>query len=242
MSIIKSFILKAISSAGCTLYKNTLIPYDAGSMTAGMERMKNLHIHPSTIIDIGAAQGTWTQKALHYWPHANYELIEPLAEQATILDQLKIRYPNINYHLAVAGASAGETFLNVSPDLDGSGVYGDSNENARKVPVVTIDQITAGGTGDILVKLDTHGYELPILQGATEALKRTSLLIIEVYGFAISPTCLVFHELSAYLDNLGFRLIDLVDIVRRPTDNAFWQADAFYARKDNPVFDKNSYA
>ena len=60
---------------------------------------------------------------------------------------------------------------------------------------------------------------------------------MEVYGFKISPTCLVFHEMSDYSSQLGFKLIDIVDIMRRPGDQVFWQADAFYIRKDHPVFE-----
>ena len=242
MSIISSLIRKTLNSAGYTVYKTDMGSHDPGSMAAGLERISKLGIQPGTVVDLGAAQGTWTEKALKIWPAANFELVEPLSEQTGVLDRLKARHPNVGYHLAVAGEVTGETFLNVSPDLDGSGVYGEQAGNARKVPVITIDEIVRGKPGKILIKFDTHGYELPILKGAGEALKRTELLIIEVYGFPISPTCLLFHELSAYLDSVGFRLVDIVDVVRRPGDEAFWQADAFYLRKDHPVFQKNSYA
>jgi FkbM family methyltransferase len=242
MSIVTSLVKKLINNTGYSLVKNGLPVHDPHSMSAGFERMSAMNISPAMIIDVGAAQGTWTEKALRTWPSARYELIEPLAEQQPVLEKLKEKHPNINYHLAVAGEAKGEIFLNVSPDLDGSGVYGDAASNARKVPVLTIDEIAAGSSGPLLIKLDTHGYELPILNGAKRALERTSLLIIEVYGFYVSPTCLLFHELSAHLDSLGFRLVDMVDTMRRPSDNAFWQADAFYARKDNPIFANNSYA
>ena len=244
MPVFKSIVKKLIASAGYSISRkqSPMMENNQDEMAAGLERMKLLQINPDVIIDIGAAQGTWTKKALQVWPLAAYELVEPLKEQVGVLEQLKVAHSNINYHVAVAGEAMGDTMLNVSPDLDGSGVYGNNAENARKVPVITIDEIVANIPGNVLIKLDTHGYELPILKGATEALKRTCLLVIEVYGFNISPTCLLFHELSVYLDDVGFRLIDIVDIMRRPCDNAFWQADAFYARKDNPVFEKESYA
>ena len=241
MSIIKSILRKALSSRGYNIYKRDIIPCNQKSMSAGLERMKLLNIYPDTIIDVGAAQGTWTEKALILWPSAKYELVEPLIEQTAILNELKSKYSNINYHSAVAGEEPGETWLNVSSDLDGSGIYGIKGRSARKVPIITIDEIVKNTSGTIMIKLDTHGYEVPILKGSVEALKRTSLLVIEVYGFFVSPTCLLFHELSAYLDKLGFRMIDLVDIMRRPGDQAFWQADAFFIRKENAVFERNSY-
>jgi FkbM family methyltransferase len=168
-------------------------------------------------------------------------LIEPLTEQQDTLEQFKRLNPNVHYHLAVAGEEQGEVILTISDDLDGSGVYGEQTGNSRKVPVIAIDDI-AGGVESCIIKLDTHGYEVPILKGAAKTLINTHALIIEVYGFRISPTCLLFHELTAHLDALGFRLIDIVDIMRRPKDNAFWQADAIYIRKDHAVFLDNNYA
>jgi FkbM family methyltransferase len=216
--------------------------FSGGGMGEGFLRMREIGVLPDIVIDIGAAQGTWTKKAMRVWPNAKYELIEPLVENKFELEQVKLANSNINFHLAVAGEISGETWLEVSPDLDGSGVYGVSTSNSRKVPMVKVDDIIADLNGSILLKLDTHGYEMPILKGAVKAMKQSVLLIIEVYGFHISPTCLLFHELSVELEILGFRLIDIVDIMRRPGDQAFWQCDAFYIRKDHPVFKNNSYA
>ncbi len=248
MSLIKSFIKKIFSYTGYDIQKIHVMSNMANAstgvleMSKGIERMQQLKIFPDIVVDIGAARGEWSEMAMKIWPSAQYKLIEPLSEQTGKLNQLKSSYTNLSFYTAVAGEAPGEIIFNVSDDLDGSGIYGIDETNARKVPVITIDDIVKDSPGTIVIKLDTHGYEVPILKGSKEALKKTSLLIIEVYGFYVSPTCLLFQELSAYLDNLGFRLIDIVDIMRRPGDKAFWQADAFYLRKEHPVFAKDSYA
>jgi FkbM family methyltransferase len=239
---IGSFINGILGKIGYNISRNRNTSFPDSSMDSGLKRMRGLEINPSKIIDVGAAAGTWTEKAIIYWPNAVFELIEPLEERRGCLRKLKSVYPNINYHIAVAGENRGEVGFNVSNDLDGSGIYDSHADNSRKVPVIAIDDIVNVDDKDIAIKFDTHGYEIPILRGSINALQRASLLIIEVYGFRISPTCLLFHELTTHLDGLGFRLIDMVDIMRRPGDNAFWQADAFFIRKDHPVFDKNSYA
>lgn len=240
MSIITVAIKKFLGKVGYEI-KSKSFNYDGPeTMSGGLERLKLNRIIPDAIIDVGAAQGTWTTKALACWPESSYELIEPLLEQRETLEALKKTHSNINYHMAVAGEKCGEVLLNISDDLDGSGIYGEQTGNSRKVPVVTIDGITAAAR-TCMIKLDTHGYEVPILKGAVKTLLKTEALIIEVYGFRISPTCLLFHELTAHLETLGFRLIDLVDIMRRPKDNAFWQADAIYIRKDHAVFLDNNY-
>ena len=241
MKIIKSLIKATINKAGYDLCPKSSKNSDHGSMTEGLERLKQKGINPSYIVDVGAAQGTWTTLALKYWPDSEYELVEPLQEQKQVLGNLKNKQPNINFHMAVAGEGAGEVFLNITEDLDGSGIYGGNEGRGRKVPVLAIDDIVPPGKS-CLIKLDTHGYEVPILKGASNTLQNTEALIVEVYGFRISPTCLVFHEITSFLESIGFRFFDIVDIMRTPSDNAFWQADAIYLRNDHKVFQSNSYS
>jgi len=39
----------------------------------------------------------------------------------------------------------------------------------------------------------------------------------------------------------GFRLIDIVDVMRRTKDQAFWQCDAFFVPVNHPAFLYNSF-
>ena len=240
MGSIKSFILNTARKAGYDIQKPHS-PESGNSMEAGISRLLLKNIKPSTVIDVGAASGNWTTLAMKYWPDAQYHLIEPLQEQEPTLQALCALKPNVHYHLGVAGSRAGEIGFNVSTDLDGSGVYNENAPGARQIPVLRIDDIAKNTQGPYVIKLDTHGYEVPILEGATNALKQTSALIIEVYGFRISPTCLLFHELSQKVDALGFGLVDIIEIMRRKKDHAFWQADAFFIRKEHPVFEYGYY-
>jgi len=95
--------------------------------------------------------------------------------------------------------------------------------------------------GPYIIKLDTHGYEVPIIEGSEKTLKETQLLIIECYGFEISPFSLLFWEMCNYLKDKGFRLIDIVDIELRPKDGAFWQCDAFFVPDSSKYFSSNTY-
>jgi len=211
------------------------------SMNGALNRLKKLRIDPNTIIDVGAAAGNWTRLALAHWPSASYHLIEPLQEQAVSLNDLKLKYSRLNWHQGVAGNETSIVKFSVSNDLDGSGVYGNDAENVREVPVFKIDDILKNVEGPFLIKLDTHGYEIPIIEGASVVLAKTEVLIIEVYGFHVSPTAVLFHKLTEHLETLGFRLFDLVDIIRREKDGAFWQADAVYLKSNHEVFENNNY-
>jgi FkbM family methyltransferase len=243
MRFLKDILHDVVGKAGYKLLaKDALMEKNADEMESALKRLKEIGINPGTIIDVGAAEGIWTKKALSVWPFADFHLIEPLSEQEEKLKSLKKTNSNINYHLAVAGEKPGMINMNISEDLDGSGIYGVSTGKVREVPVIAIDTVTGSSKKPVLIKLDTHGYEVAIIKGSINTLKFTDVLVIEVYGFPISPTCLLFHELSSYVDSLGFRTFDIVDVMRRPEDSAFWQADVIYLRKDHPVFQNNSYA
>jgi hypothetical protein len=143
-------------------------------------------------------------------------------------------------HVAVAaGETRGQVTLNVSDDLDGSGIYGGTCEGrGRVVPMATVDAVVREERllPPFLLKLDTHGYELPILAGAAETLAHTALLVIEVYNFSISPTAVPFWDLCATLAARGFRPADVCGLMRRSRDGLFWQADIFFLPAKHPCF------
>lgn len=215
---------------------------NADDMLSALHRIKDQLDTFDCIVDVGAAKGTWSQKANGLWPQANFILIEPLHEQIDGIPDYFKGSNRVKIYEAVAGKEEGHVHFDVSVDLDGSGIYGGAGKDSRQVKVVTLDGICPDDFRSILLKLDTHGYEIPIFEGAAEVLKRTTALIVEVYGFQVSPTGRLFHEISEYLAGKGFRLFDIVDIMRRPKDNAFWQADAIFLKQNNRVFQQGGYA
>ena len=91
------------------------------------------------------------------------------------------------------------------------------------------------------MKLDTHGFEVPILDGASQTLTETDVIIMECYNFRIAPECLLFFEMCDYLKGFGFRCIDLVDPHHRPYDDSLWQMDLVFVRENRPEFLHPSY-
>ena len=197
---------------------------------------------PATCIDIGASDGIWSRRAHRHFPQAKFLLFEPLAERHAALQRLKATH-GFDFVPAVAGAEPGSVSFHAAPALDGSGVAAPGAPGTRTVPVETIDAAVAarGLPGPYALKLDTHGYEIPVLDGATHVLRHTQLLIIEAYNFQLTPGCLRFHELCAWLEGRGFRCCDLADPMRRPGDGALWQMDLAFAPADSALFASNRY-
>lgn len=211
-------------------------------MSGLLARAKARGLNPVTIIDVGASDGIWSLRARRHFPAARFLLFEPLAERQVALQRLQAQH-GFAIEASVAGATIGHVAFAVDPALDGSGVTTADTTGARHVPQTTVDHAASsrGLLGPYCLKLDTHGYELPVLSGATQVLTQTELLIIEAYNFNLTPDCLRFHELCAWLEARGFRCCDLADPMRRPGDGALWQMDLAFAPKDHPLFATNHY-
>jgi FkbM family methyltransferase len=239
---------KVLSPVGFTLARRHELASaveDRWRISAALRRIAALGVRPASIIDLGAGVGQWSQLAHSVFPDADYVLVEPLRERAVALAAFCDRHPRMRHVAAAAGAGQGQVTFDVSNDLDGSGIYGGFSNNAtRLVPMVTVDTIvhSQGLLPPFLLKLDTHGYELPILAGAAETLARTVLIVMEVYNFSISPTAVPFWEICATLATRGFRPADICDLMARPRDNLFWQADILFLPADHPSFRYSRYS
>ena len=199
-------------------------------------------IAPQTWIDVGASDGSWSLGARRHFPAARFLLFEPLAERQSALAALHARH-GFAIVPAAAGAAPGTVGFSIDPALDGSGIAPADAAAARSVPVETIDRAVAacGLAGPYAIKLDTHGYESAVLDGAAQTLAHTEFLVIEAYNFTLVPGCLRFPELCGRLEALGFRCCDLADPMRRPGDGVLWQMDLAFARRSHPIFQSNAY-
>jgi len=211
-------------------------------MDAGLARAAARRIPVAAVIDIGASDGRWSDLSLKHFKDARYLLVEANAAHEPGLRAFKERVAGSDYIIAAAGDRVGELHFDVHDPFGGL-ASATPRSGTITVPATTIDHEVAARSlpGPFALKLDTHGFELPILKGATETLTRTTLLIIEVYNFTLIPGALRFYEMCAHLAPLGFRPIDLCEPMYRPKDGAFWQCDMFFARDDRVEFNSNSY-
>uniref|UniRef100_UPI0040572416 FkbM family methyltransferase n=1 Tax=Candidatus Electrothrix sp. TaxID=2170559 RepID=UPI0040572416 len=213
------------------------------SMRQALIRASQLKKPISTVVDIGASNGKWTQMAMEAIPAQCFFAIEPLEERKVELELLKQRDARFGYALCVAGAARGEVEMTVTEDLDGSTVGGDRG-TVRRVAVQTLDQLIAEQKcpAPYLLKFDTHGYEVSILEGASKTLANTNVIVMETYNYNLTEDTLRFHEMCAYLEELGFRCYDMAEPRLRKYDSTLWQMDLFFAKVDSGLFEYTGYA
>lgn len=202
------------------------------------------HTPVNTIIDVGASNGCWSQRLLPCYPNANYLLIEAQRQaHGAALETFARQHAQVQYVLAAAGNRRGVIYFDASDPFGGLAGEQPFTQHNIEVEVTTVDEEVSQRSlpGPYLLKLDTHGFEVPIFEGAAETLKHTALLIVEVYNFELTRGCLRFPQLCAYLEERGFRCLDLLEIMHRPKDNVLWQMDMVFAPASNPVFASNLY-
>jgi len=196
-----------------------------------------------TVIDIGASDGRWTAMALRQFPACHYLLVEAQPVHAAALNAFAAAHPNVQIALAAAGEKTGTINFDATDPFGGIASEQPFPANNIVVPVTTLDaEVRARKLeGPFLLKFDTHGFEVPILNGAAETLARTEAIVMECYNFKIAPPCLLFHEMCALMEQKGFRCIDLLDVMRRPLDGCLWQMDFVFARNTRGEFSVARY-
>jgi FkbM family methyltransferase len=236
----KKVLLKAANAllrpVGAQIYREGM------DMESVLKRLANRSGEIQTVVDIGASDGRWSDMSMKLFPRARFIGVDPLAEREPELKRLKERRPRFDYILCVAGESDNDTVdLAVTDDLDGSTVGGAGR--VRKVPSHSIDEIVKikQCEGPFILKFDTHGFEVPILKGASKTLEDTRYIVMEVYNYRHVEGTLLFHEMCALLEGMGFRCFNMADQLQRPLDGCLWQMDLFFARKDDECFRSSNY-
>lgn len=215
---------------------------ESSTMHAALRRIAARH-RIATVIDIGASDGRWSLMAMEHLPGASYLLIEAQEVHERALRVLSRRDARVQYVLAAAGDHDGEIHFDTSDPFGGAAGKSPFDQADAIIPMTCVDTEVnrLGLQGPYLLKLDTHGFEHEILQGALSALADTSVLIIEAYNFTLRPGAWRFHELTAHMDMLGFRAVDLVNVLRRPADDVLWQFDLVFSRSDGREFQQTAY-
>jgi FkbM family methyltransferase len=206
-------------------------------------RLVGHKIEIASLIDVGASNGIWSKAFAHYFPGRHHLLVEANQMYVPALTDLCLQRPNWQFAMTAAGGTSGELYFDASDPLTGHLSTTPQNDHYRPCPVTTLDDLlkTHQVPEPIMIKLDTHGVEIPILTGAIDTLKRTNVLVIEAYNFAFARPAVPFWDLCRYMEKLGFRPLDVFDVLYREVDNAFWQFDLLFVRADLPLFQDTRY-
>lgn len=240
---VRSGLSRAARWARPHLLQALRAPTPAVGMEVALSGLAARGCNPGSVLDVGAAAGSWTEMALRHWPAARYLMIEPLEERRAQLASLARAHPAVEYIGAAAGRAPGELTLNVASDLDGSSVLYEGVA-ARTVPVVTVDSLIEEGVlrGPDLMKLDVQGYELDVLAGAEKAMCACEAILMEVRLFRGRPGMPTLREALNWMAQREFALYEIADVLRRPLDGAMAQCDLLFLRAGSALLAVEGWA
>jgi FkbM family methyltransferase len=235
VSIIKTSYLKKLSSLNSSdgpifENKNSLI----GN---AFNLLKSKGFNPKHVIDIGANHGTWVREVLHIFPKANYTLVEPQGWLSSSFADL-LENKNFSFLPVGVGKETG-TFMFTIVDRDDSCNFVMTEEDAKKygfkqlpIEVKTVNEIVKNSTFGIpdLLKIDAEGLDLEVLDGATDVLGITDVVLME--ASVVNPHFKNdIKTVIQYMDEKGYVLFDITDL-NRPFDNkVLWLVELLFIKK-----------
>ncbi|WP_172834070.1 FkbM family methyltransferase [Nitrospira japonica] len=218
------------------------------SLEGSLTQAREAGLDPKTVIDVGAAVGSFTRTCRGVFPDARYLLVEPLEEYLPSLDKVVKDIPGATYELAAATDHRDGVMVNIHPDLVGSSLYRETEEGSevngipRKVPSVTVDALVRERHAEppYVLKIDVQGAELDVLAGAERVLQRTDLVLLEVSLFQFFERGPVFCDIVEFMKTRGFVPYDILNLQYRPLDHALSQVDISFV-KENGAFRRHHY-
>jgi FkbM family methyltransferase len=205
------------------------------------KHLSNKQFSPKTIVDVGVANGT-IELYRHFFG-AKLELVEPIQEFSPSIEDILKEIPG-RAHYVAAGSEDGEFRFEASTKLhelhNAKLVTGDG-EHTRIVPMRRLDTILHEAEGPILLKVDVEGFELDVLRGAKNLMKLVDVVIIETRLLRVIEGTSIFNEVCQYMQDQGFQVYDIVDMIARPLDDALILCDLVFVRNTSSLVEDTRY-
>lgn len=208
-----------------------------------LRRLRNHNIEIASLIDVGSGDGFWSRAFNKHFPDRHHLLVEANEVHQPALSKQCQENKRWQLAMTAVGGTTGTGYFDGSDPLIGQLATEPWNEKYHPCQVTTLDDLLEKQPvpGPFMIKLDTHGVEIPILSGASKTLKQTNAIVIEAYNFTFGGVAVPFWELCRYMHDLGFRPLDVFDLLYREIDGAFWQFDLLFARSDLPLFQRKGF-
>lgn len=170
----------------------------------------------TTVLDVGANDGGSAIKFAAAFPAANIHSFEPVSATFERLRENTAHLPGVHCHRLAVGAAAGEAPIYLTDHSSTNSLMRPVSVRGEELAtVVALDDFTDGAAIDRvdLLKVDTEGFELAVLQGATRLLERGRIrFVLAEVGFHPGDSRhVLFEDVRALLLGHGFAVFGIYD-------------------------------
>jgi len=208
------------------------------SMWGSLKNLSGL-FKPGAVIDIGANVGAWSRSAAEIFD-CPFHMIEAQPELEANLEAT-----GLPYTIALLGPEQ-RTAVPFFLLGTGSSVMEEVTafEKGRiELPMQRLDDLAAIKElpSPLLLKLDVQGFELEVLSGAPETLRRTEVILAEVSLLEYNEGAPLMQDVIAYFAERDFLPYDICGGLRRYSDMALFQTDMIFVRRDSEIRAKRKF-
>ena len=169
------------------------LTYQYHKLDASMKWCKSFRL----AVDAGAHIGTWAHWLAYKFNHVH--AFEPVSDFRTCFLRNVPRADKVTLYPVALGALAGKVRMSIDP-ADTGGTHVDPTAEDGTVELRTLDSFEL--TDVDYFKVDAEGYELNIVQGAVETLKRCR------------PCCVIEQKQHKMAANYGAKGTPAVDFLK----------------------------
>lgn len=203
-------------------------------MDAICRHLYQLGFRPKTIVDVGVADGTL--ELYRHFPGSKLALVEPIEEFQPSIDAILAKLPG-TVHYVAAGPEDGDVSFAVDSavaSLHNAKLATGGRAVARTVPMRRLDTILPNVEAPVLLKIDVEGFELGVVDGASELMTSVEVAILETRLIRTAEGGAIFSEVCSHMAARGFEVYDIIDMIARPLDGALTLCDVVFVRRDGP--------
>lgn len=174
-----------------------------------------------TVLDVGANVGQTSRRFARAFPRATIYAFEPIAQTFETLLKNTQHNERIQPHHFAMGAAAGTATIHLKPYTEMNSLVAELNQPTRgigvseEIKISTVDAFAASETLPRidLLKTDTEGFDLQVLQGAERLLNDGKVVFVlsEVGFWQAHKGNTSFCDLSSYLYAKDFVFYGLYD-------------------------------
>ncbi len=205
--------------------------------------LENYHI--DTVLDVGANTGQFASELRRDLGYNNRIIsFEPLSSAFKLLQAHAAgdaAWQVCNHALGdtdesreinIAGNSESSSLLQMLPSHLQSAPQS-QYVGKEVISIKTLDKIfpsLCASARHVYLKLDTQGFEKNVLIGAMQSLKRIDTVQMELSLVPLYSSQVLFHDMHAFMLELGYTLIALEDGFSDPHSGQVLQADGIFHR------------
>ncbi len=180
-------------------------------------RLRASGVAPRSIFDVGANEGQFAIGALATFPAATIWSYEPGAGAFARLGAVLGNHPRMRLARKALGREEGEATLHVTTADQSSSLlelhanHLEAYPEVRELRQETVQVSTLKNEIErilppepVLLKIDTQGFEMQVLQGAGEALGRIRWIVLETATRPMYRDETLFSDISRWLGDRGF--------------------------------------